>query len=57
MNTTFKRRAREWFRSFPEYDSDESAVAAGLRFEQIYRTSDNHKSGIGGVLKQIRIVT
>lgn len=57
MNTTFKRRAREWFRSFPEYDSDESAVAAGLRFEQIYRTADNHKSGIGGVLKQIRIVT
>ena len=55
MNETFKRRAREWFNSFTEYDSDEDAVEAGLEFGDLYRTSDAHVSGIGGILKIVMI--
>ena len=55
MNETFKRRAREWMASFPEYDSDEDAIEAGLEFGDIYRTADSHISGIGGVLKIVML--
>lgn len=55
MNETFKRIAREWLASFPEYDSDEDAIAAGLGFQDLYRTSDNHTGGIGGLLVQVRV--
>ena len=55
MNSTFKRIAREWMASFPEYDSDESAVLAGLGYQDIYRTSDDHVSGVGGILKIVMI--
>lgn len=55
MNETFKRRAREWYNSFTEYDSDEDAVEAGLVFGDLYRTSDAHVSGIGGLLKIVMI--
>lgn len=55
MNETFKRRAREWYKSFTEYDSDEDAVEAGLVFGDPYRTSDAHVSGIGGILKIVMI--
>ena len=55
MNSTFKRRAREWMASFAEYDSDEDAIEAGLEFGDPYRTSDGHVSGIGGVLKIVML--
>ena len=55
MNETFKRRAKEWMASFDEYDSDEEAVGAGLEFGDIYRTSDGHVSGIGGILEIVMI--
>lgn len=55
MNETFKRRAKEWYNSFPQYDSDEDAVSSGLDFGDLYRTSDGHISGIGGILKIVMI--
>lgn len=55
MNDTFRRRAREWYQSFPKYDSDEDAVDSGLSFGDPYVTSDDHISGIGGILKIVMI--
>ena len=57
MGSTFKRRAKEFFNSFREFDSDEDAVLAGWKFGQLYRTSDAHMGGVGGILKQVRIPT
>lgn len=55
MNETFKRRAREWYNSFSMYDSDQDAVDSGLSFGDLYRTSDKHLSGVGGILKIVMI--
>jgi hypothetical protein len=55
MNDTFKRIAREWMASFPEYDSDEEAMSDGLQFGDIYRTADNHISAPGGMLKTVML--
>lgn len=46
-----------WMKLLPVYDSDESAVADGLEFEDVYMMADNHVSGVGGMPKQVRIVT
>lgn len=53
--TTFRRRAREWFNSFPVYDSDEEAVDAGLSFGDIYKTSDQHQTCAPGILKMVML--
>jgi hypothetical protein len=49
-----------YFASLPEYDSDESAIDPQqenpLSIGDVYRTSDNHVSLPGGVLKQIRTI-
>lgn len=55
MSATFKRRAKEFFNSFRQFDSDEDAVLAGWVFGQVYRTSDNHVTEAGGILKTVRI--
>lgn len=57
FGTPYIGATQVWLDSLPEYDSDESAVADGLTFKQVYRTADNHTSGIGGIPKQVRIVT
>jgi len=44
-----------WLSNLPEYDSDESAVADGLVFEDWYKTSDNHVGGVNGLAKQVRL--
>ena len=49
--------SKKWMQLLPVYDSDESAVAGGLIFEDVYLTADNHVSGMGGIPKQVRIVT
>ena len=49
--------SKAWMKLLPVYDSDESAVADGLIFEDVYLTADNHVSGMGGVPKQVRIQT
>ena len=40
---------------FDEYDSDEAAVIGGVASMGWYRTSDNHVSVPGGMLKQNRL--
>ncbi len=40
---------------FDEYDSDEAAVIGGVASMGWYRTSDNHVSVPGGILKQNRL--
>jgi hypothetical protein len=47
--------SKAWMALLPVYDSDESAVADGLGFEDVYMTADNHVSGMGGVPKQVRL--
>lgn len=49
--------SKAWMALLPVYDSDESAVADGLEFEDVYLTADNHVSGMGGVPKQVRLTT
>lgn len=49
--------SKAWMLLLPEYDSDESAVADGLLFEDVYRLADNNTYGIAGVFKQVRIQT
>ena len=44
-----------WLSNLPEYDSDESAIADGLAFEDWYKTSDNHIGGVNGIAKQVRL--
>ena len=44
-----------WLSNLPEYDSDESAIADGLAFEDWYKTSDNHLGGVNGIAKQVRL--
>lgn len=57
FGTPYVSESTAWMALFDEYDSDEAAVAGGLLFEEVYRTADNHVSGMGGVLKQVRIPT
>ena len=47
--------SKAWMALLPVYDSDESAVADGLGFQDVYLTADNHISGMGGVPKQVRL--
>lgn len=44
-----------WLLALPEYDSDESAVAAGLVTSDVYMCSADHKSFSGGLPKQVRL--
>lgn len=57
FGTPYVSEAKAWMALHPVYDSDESAVADGLEFEDVYMLSDNNIYGIGGVLKQVRINT
>ena len=47
--------SKAWMALLPVYDSDESAVADGLGFEDVYMLADNNMYGMGGVVKQVRI--
>lgn len=49
--------SKAWMALLPVYDSDESAVADGLEFEDVYLTADNHVAAPGGIPKQVRIQT
>lgn len=53
FGTPYVSQATAWFNSLDEYDSDESAVLDGKSVGDIYRTSSNHVSGMGGLAKQI----
>lgn len=53
--TTFQRRAKEWFNSFPVYDSDQEAKDDGLEFGDPYKTSDQHETCTGGILKIVML--
>ncbi len=55
FGTPYVSSSKAWMALLPVYDSDESAVADGLGFEDVYMTADNHVSGMGGVPKQVRI--
>jgi hypothetical protein len=57
FGTPYISGSKAWMKLLPVYDSDESAVSDGLEFEDVYLTADNHMSGMGGVPKQVRIVT
>jgi len=47
--------SKAWMDLLPVYDSDESAVADGLVYGDVYMTADNHNSAPGGMPKQVRI--
>lgn len=57
FGTPYVSESTAWMALFDEYDSDEAAVAGGLLFEEVYRTSDSHMTTAGGILKQVRIAT
>lgn len=57
FGTPYVSESTAWMALFDEYNSDEAAVLAGLLFEEVYRTSDDHMTTAGGILKQVRIVT
>lgn len=57
FGTPYVSASKAWFALLPVYDSDESAVADGLEFEDVYMTADNHVAAPGGIPKQVRIQT
>lgn len=42
-----------YYNSLPAYDSDEAAILGGLSVGDKYRTTDNHVSLPGGVIKTV----
>ena len=42
-----------YYNSLPAYDSDEAAILDGLSVDDKYRTTDNHVSLPGGVIKTV----
>lgn len=57
FGTPYVSESKAWMQLLPVYASDEDAVADGLEFEDVYMLADNNVYGIGGVAKQVRIVT
>lgn len=55
FGTPYVSGGKVWMQLLPVYDSDESAVADGLGFEDVYMLADNNVYGMGGVPKQVRI--
>ena len=57
FGTPYVSESKAWMQLLPVYASDEDAVADGLEFEDVYMLADNNVYGMGGVAKQVRIVT
>ena len=55
FGTPYVSESKAWMALLPVYDRDESAVADGLGFEDVYMLADNNVYGMGGVVKQVRI--
>lgn len=57
FGTPYVSESTAWMALLSVYASDEDAVADGLEFEDLYMLADNNVYGMGGVVKQVRIVT